>query len=240
MLQREFTRSGAVARRGRAGGRLVDHQDLHAPGFERRARGALELRARAHERDPSSRLRGLSGRAPCAHAQRQPNPRGDPELPYVERGHDRGSTMRAMSAIYTALLITHFLGLAIGLGSGFAQFTLGLATRDLSPPERGQFMQRAAALGKNGSVGLLLLILSGLGMTTIRGWSATMQWGGGAFHAKLGLVVLMIGVFGYLQVLGRRVRLAGGGPALALLPKVSRVMLSLGIAVVIAAAIAFQ
>ena len=83
-----------------------------------------------------------------------------------------------MRAMYTALLITHFLGLAIGLGSGFAQFTLALATRDLAPPERGQFMQRAAALGKNGSFGLLLLILSGIGMTTMRGWPATMQWGG--------------------------------------------------------------
>ena len=157
-----------------------------------------------------------------------------------------------MRAMYTALLITHFLGLAIGLGSGFAQFTLALATRDLAPPERGQFMQRAAALGKNGSFGLLLLILSGIGMTTMRGWPATMQWGGGAFHAKLTLVALMIffqfmtngalmvGVFGYLQVLARRARREGGGPAMALLPKVSRVMLSLGIAVVIAAVIAFE
>ena len=145
-----------------------------------------------------------------------------------------------MRAMYTALLITHFLGLAIGLGSGFAQFTLALATRDLAPPERGQFMQRAAALGKNGSFGLLLLILSGIGMTTMRGWPATMQWGGGAFHAKLTLVALMVGVFGYLQVLARRARREGGGPAMALLPKVSRVMLSLGIAVVIAAVIAFE
>jgi hypothetical protein len=142
--------------------------------------------------------------------------------------------------MYTVLLITHFLGLAIGIGAGFAQFTLGLATRDLPPPERGAFMQRAAALGKNGSIGLLLLLVSGIGMATMRGWPATMQWGGGAFHAKLTLVALMIGVFGYMQVLARRIRREGGGPAMALLPKVSRVMLALGISVVIAAVIAFQ
>ena len=145
-----------------------------------------------------------------------------------------------MRAMYTVLLITHFLGLAIGVGTGFAQVTLGLATRDLSPPERGAFMQRAAALGKNGSIGLLLLLVSGIGMTTMRGWPATMQWGGGAFHAKLTLVVLMIGVFGYMQVLARRIRREGGGPAMALLPKVSRVMLALGVSVIVAAAIAFQ
>jgi uncharacterized membrane protein len=142
--------------------------------------------------------------------------------------------------MYKALLITHFLGLAIGMGAGFAQLTLGLAARNWPPEERGSFMQRAAVLGKNGSIGLTLLLLSGLGLTTMRGWPATFQWGGGAFHAKLTLVVLMVAAFGYMQILVRRARREGGGPAQALLPKVSRVMLLLGVGVVVCAVIAFQ
>ena len=142
--------------------------------------------------------------------------------------------------MHTTLLILHFLGLALGLGSGFAQFTLSRAAAALPPAERSQFALRAAALGKNGSFGLLLLILSGIGLLTVRGVSATMAWGGGAFHAKLTLVVVMIGVFGYMQVLGRRARREGGGPALARLPTVSRVMLLLGIGLVICAVIAFK
>ncbi len=37
-----------------------------------------------------------------------------------------------------------------------------------------------------------------------RGIRETMTWGGGAFHAKLLLVVLLIGTFGYLQVLQKK------------------------------------
>jgi len=142
--------------------------------------------------------------------------------------------------MYTVLLVLHFLGLALGVGTGFAQMTLGISTRALAPAERTQFMLRAAALGKNGSIGLLLLIGSGLGMMAQRGFSATLQWGGGAFHAKLALVAAMVLVFGYLQMLIARARREGGGPALATLPKVGQVLLLLGIAVVICATIAFQ
>jgi uncharacterized membrane protein len=142
--------------------------------------------------------------------------------------------------MYTALLVLHFIGLALGVGTGFAQMTLGIATRDMAPQERAQFFQRAYALGRNGSVGLLLLLVSGIGMTAMRGITATLQWGGGAFHAKLTLVLVMIFVFGYLQVLVRRARREGGGPAVAQIANVGRVMLLLGIAIVIFAVIAFQ
>jgi uncharacterized membrane protein len=142
--------------------------------------------------------------------------------------------------MYQTLLFLHFIGLALGVGTGFAQMTLGIASRDLSPDERPKFFQRTATLGKNSSIGLLLLVLTGLGMTFMRTWPAVLQWGGPAFHAKLTLVVLFIGVFGYLQMLVRRVRREGGGPALATIPKVSRVMLLIAIAIVLCAVIAFQ
>jgi uncharacterized membrane protein len=142
--------------------------------------------------------------------------------------------------MHTTLLILHFLGLALGVGTGFAQLTLGRAASALPPPERAQFAMRAAALRINGSIGLLLLIVSGIGLVFVRGLAATMAWGGAAFHAKLTLVVVMIFVFGYMQMLARRARLEGGGPALARLPLVGRVMVVLGVAVVICAVLAFQ
>jgi uncharacterized membrane protein len=142
--------------------------------------------------------------------------------------------------MYQTLLFLHFIGLALGVGTGFAQITLGIANRNLSPEERGQFFRRTEALGKNGSIGLALLILTGLGMSFMRTWPAVLQWGGPAFHAKLTLVVLFIGVFGYLQMLVRRARREGGGPALATIPKVSRVLLLMAIAIVLCAVIAFQ
>jgi uncharacterized membrane protein len=141
--------------------------------------------------------------------------------------------------MFQTLLVFHFLGLALGVGTGFAMMALGKASEDLPTEERTKFMLRAMVLSKNGSIGLLLLILSGLGMMALKGFGAVLAWGGGLFHAKLTLVVVMMGVLGYMQVLAKKVRLAGGGPLMAKLPKAGATMLLLGIAVVTLAVFAF-
>jgi len=145
-----------------------------------------------------------------------------------------------MPFIYLLLLTLHFVGLALGVGASFASFTLRRASAELPPAERTNFALRALSVSKNGSYGLLLLILTGLGMFFMRGPGAVMAAGGPAFHAKLTLVVILCGVVGYSQVLGKRAREASGGPALAKLPAVSIAILLLGLSIVIAAVIAFQ
>jgi len=137
-------------------------------------------------------------------------------------------------------LIIHFIGLALGVGTGFAALTLGLATRDMPPAERGHFMRRASVLGKNGSFGLLLLIISGLGLMIGRGVDVVMAWGGPMFHIKLTLVVILIGAVGYLQVLMRRSRSSDGASAAARMPIVSRIVLLLGLSIVVFAVLAFH
>jgi uncharacterized membrane protein len=146
----------------------------------------------------------------------------------------------AMPFFYLVLKILHFVGLALGVGASFAMLTLRKAGAALSPDERTKFILRALSVSKNGSYGLLLLLLSGLGMFFMRGPRAVMVAGGPGFHAKLTLVVILCGVVGYSQALGKRAREAGGGPALAKLPAVSTAILLLGVAIVIAAVIAFQ
>ena len=142
--------------------------------------------------------------------------------------------------MYEFLLITHFVGLAMGVGTSFAGMALGIASKDLPPAERAQFMQRAAAIGKNGSIGLGLLILCGLGMWYSRGFGLVMSWGGPAFHAKLTLVVILIGLFGYMQVLQKKAREGGGAQVLAKIPKLGAAMLLLGVGIIVAAVIAFK
>jgi hypothetical protein len=102
------------------------------------------------------------------------------------------------------------------------------------------FLLRAMVVSKVGSYGLLLSILSGLAMLFMRGAASVFAAGGPALHAKLTFVVILIGVLGYSQALSKRARLAGGGPALAVLPKLGLAMLFLGIAIVTSAVIAFQ
>jgi len=142
--------------------------------------------------------------------------------------------------MYQALLALHFIGLALGVGAGFAQLTLGLSSRDLPPGERTGLALRTLALSKNGSYGLLLSILTGVGMMLIRGVGATFQWGGGAFHGKVTLVVIMMGVLGYAQVVGAKARRSGSVSEINKARILSRVQLTLGILVVIAATIAFK
>lgn len=142
--------------------------------------------------------------------------------------------------MYQVLLALHFLGLALGVGAGFAQLTLGLSSRELPPGERTALALRTLVLSKNGSYGLLLLIVTGVGMMLIRGVSATFQWGGGAFHGKLTLVVIMVGVLGYSQVIGARARRSGSVGEINKVRLLGRIQLALSVLVVIAATVAFK
>jgi hypothetical protein len=143
--------------------------------------------------------------------------------------------------MYDVLLMLHFIGLAMGVGTSFAMLTLGGTARKLPPEERGIFFGRVGGLAKNGSIGFLLLVASGLGMLLDRGVSVMFQVGGGAFHAKLTLVVLLAGCLGYSQVLRKRLRESGGtGPAAATLPKLGMAMLFLGLGIIVSAVLAFH
>ena len=145
-----------------------------------------------------------------------------------------------MPLFYLVLLMLHFVGLALGVGASFALFTLRRANSGLDPAERTKFLLRTLSVSKNGSYGLLLMILTGLGMFVMRGPGAVMAAGGPAFHAKLTLVVILCGAVGYAQVLGKRAREAGYLLMLAKLPVVGNAILGLGVAIVISAVIAFQ
>jgi uncharacterized membrane protein len=147
---------------------------------------------------------------------------------------------RSRAVLYPIILFLHFIGLALGLGTSFAMLTLGAASRELAPEDRMKFMMRVSALRKNGSYGLALLILTGLAMFILRGPAAVFAWGGGAFHLKLTLVVILCGFFGYMQVLTKKIREAGGGPLMAKVPKISMIMLVLSVAIVAAAVAAFK
>lgn len=138
------------------------------------------------------------------------------------------------------LLVIHFLGLALGVGTSFAMARLAAATASLPPAERGQVMKYGLQLSKNGSIGLGLLILSGLGMLFTRGVSSVFASGGVAFHIKLTLVLILSGFLGYSQTLIKRVREKQDMAAAATLAKIGPVMLVTGIGIVVCAVLAFH
>lgn len=140
--------------------------------------------------------------------------------------------------MYGVLLFLHFVGLAMGVGTSFAMFTIGLSVGKMQPADRGPFYAKVSVISKNGSIGLLLLLLSGAGMLLAR--PGLFSAAGGLFHAKLAVVAVMVALVGYMQVLMRKAKREGGGPAMALLPKLGRIGLLLSLIVVALAVAAFH
>jgi len=59
------------------------------------------------------------------------------------------------------MLIIHFIGLAMGLGTGIGFMILGITASKLEKVEAGKFMLNAFSLAKMGQIGLILLVISG-------------------------------------------------------------------------------
>ena len=133
------------------------------------------------------------------------------------------------------LLVIHFIGLAMALGAGFANLTLGIVASKLEPAERGSFMSKLVVLGRLGQTGLALLIISGLGLMTPY-WKVVGEMP--FLIAKLSLVaLLLISVAVILSI----VRKAKGNPAiLAKIKPLGMLNLFLGIAIVILAVLTFH
>lgn len=60
------------------------------------------------------------------------------------------------------MLILHFIGLAMGLGTAFAHAFLGFASSKLSKDEAVKLKTNTQILGRMGTIGLVLLLISGV------------------------------------------------------------------------------
>ncbi|WP_028525703.1 CopD family protein [Runella limosa] len=64
------------------------------------------------------------------------------------------------------MLILHFIGLTMGLGTSFAHAFLGIATSNMSNDESTKFQMHSLVLSRMGHIGMALLIISGLYLIT--------------------------------------------------------------------------
>jgi putative copper export protein len=139
--------------------------------------------------------------------------------------------------MYTVLLFIHFVGLAMGVGTGFAMLRIGFANRHLSPPEKGQLFQKISALRLNGYTGFALLILSGVLMLSMRPGMASAA--GPLFLVKMTLVVLMLVNMGVMHVVMFKAKRAGGPPP-ALLPRLGNLNFTMGVVTILVAVMVFH
>lgn len=101
-------------------------------------------------------------------------------------------------------LICHFLGLAMGVGASFALLLLRLSVNKLQHADQMTLMKKSLSIAKLGSIGLLIMILSGVGLTLPQWSEGLVLKKNGLFHTKLLLVFLLSLFLGYSQVLQKK------------------------------------
>lgn len=135
------------------------------------------------------------------------------------------------------MLITHFVGLTMALGAGFANLFLNRVASKLEPAERGSFMSKIVILGRMGQIGLGLLLLSGFFLATPY-WKSLGEMP--LFIAKLVLVaVLLISVSLVLLIL-RKAKKQGNPGLLKNVRPLGMLNFFIGITIVILAVLVFH
>ena len=99
------------------------------------------------------------------------------------------------------MLIIHFIGLAMGLGTSFGFMFLGIAGSKMEKEESLKFQLKTMALSQMGYIGLTLLIISGLTLMTPY-WR--MLPSSPLLIAKLTLVLVLATLIGIIGSIGRK------------------------------------
>jgi len=134
------------------------------------------------------------------------------------------------------LVVVHFVGLAMGLGSGFAQMIMAGLMAQASPQEKAVLARFPPRMGQVGMIGLVLLWLSGLSIVWTR--YGTFSILPRTFIYKLVAVVLLTLAVATIQVLQRRAQ-AGDMSAMARMQTLGRLTGPLSLIAIIFAVITF-
>lgn len=135
------------------------------------------------------------------------------------------------------MLILHFIGLTMGLGTGFAHAFLGIAVSKMSAEEATKFRLHSLVLGKMGHAGIGLLIVSGLYLITPF-WKVLPE--SPLLILKLFLVIVLTVVITLISIASKK---AMNGDAEAQLKKMAtfgKITLIIGITIVILAVYIFH
>ena len=135
------------------------------------------------------------------------------------------------------MLIIHFIGLAMGLGTSLGFLFLGMATSKMEKEEAQKFMINASVLSKMGNYGLVILIITG-------GYLMTPYWKAlGNMPLLIVKLVLVLGLGAILGIMSSKIRKARKGDAstqIKSLPILSKIGLIITLAIVILAVLTFH
>lgn len=136
-----------------------------------------------------------------------------------------------------AMLIVHFLGLAMGLGSSFAFMFLGIAGSKMEKEEGKKFALNTFAMGIMGHIGITMLIISGLYLMTPFWGSLTSL---PLLMAKLFLVLVLTITVILISIYTRRAKKGDTEANLKKIANLGKVSLLSGILIVLLAVLIFR
>jgi uncharacterized membrane protein len=139
--------------------------------------------------------------------------------------------------MHDLFLVIHLMGLAMAVGTGFANLFLATAAAKLEPAERGSFMAKTSVLVRMGHIGLGLLILSGFYLITPY-WSVLSEMP--TLIAKLAIVVVQIILVTVISLLIRKAKKENNPSALMNLKPFGMIIFFLGLTIVILAVLTFH
>lgn len=135
------------------------------------------------------------------------------------------------------MLVFHFIGLAMGLGTGIGFIFLGAAASKLEKSEQPKFMMTAFSLANMGNIGIVLLVISG-------GYLMTPYWkvltAMPLLIVKLSLVVLLIIFIITNNILISKVKKGEAAKYLPKIPVIGRFTLLTALAIVALAVAVFH
>lgn len=131
-----------------------------------------------------------------------------------------------------AMLILHFIGLAMGLGTSFAHAFLAIATSKMSTEEATRFQLNSLVLSYMGYAGIVLLIISGLYLI-IPYWPIITSFP--LLIIKLVLVLILIILLVFINILSKKARKGNAEVELRKMEKLGKMTLIIGVLIVILA-----
>ncbi len=134
-------------------------------------------------------------------------------------------------------LFLHFIGLAMAIGTGFANLFLASAAANLPPAERGAFMIKTTVLVRMGQIGLAILIITGFYLATPY-WRTLYAMP--TLIAKLSLVGIQIIMVTTTSLLVRKAKKSNNPAMLAKLRPLGLVQFMIGLSIVVMAVLTFH
>jgi hypothetical protein len=134
------------------------------------------------------------------------------------------------------LMVVHFLGLAVGLSTGFANMVMAGLIAQAAPQEKAVLGRFPPAMARVGAIGLAMLWASGIAIVLTRyGTFAILPR---PFIIKLAAVVMLTLIVGYIHVLMPRAQ-RGDAAAMARIQLLGKITGPLAIIAIIFAVITF-